>query len=429
MRKLVPTAAASLVFVTVASAGMAAESAGPAFMPFDRFVSGLTVARPEAYAGRAAAATSAFGEMRRYLLDRYQGVTSTHGYVLGGQTFDCIPIDQQPGLRGQGPRAAAAPPPSPPAGPANLGDATSGDAAAQAGDGGPSCEEGTVPVRRVTLDELTRFPTLQQFFQKGPGKAGRPRAADEPDQPPSDHGHVYAHAFQFVKNYGGYSFLNVWRPSVNTSRDQIFSLSQQWYTAGSGSGLQTAEVGWQVYPRKYGTESPVLFVFWTPNDYRAGCYNLDCGAFVQTNRGVHIGAPVGRYSVAGGKQAELGVGYYFHGGNWWLAAGNSWVGYYPGRLYGNGPLSRYAQVVDFGGETAGLGDWPPMGSGQFAAKGYRHAAYQRDIVYRDASNGGHDTTLRAQITSPGCYTDAHPAAGGSGWRTYFFFGGPGGDRC
>ena len=70
-----------------------------------------------------------------------------------------------------------------------------------------------------------------------------------------------------------------------------------------------------------------------------------------------------------------------------------------------------------------------MGSGQFAAKGYRHAAYQRDIVYRDASNGGHDTILRGQITSPSCYTDAHPAAGGSGWRTYFFFGGPGGTDC
>src|SRR4051794_35576148 len=92
---------------------MAAESAGPAFVPFDRFVSGLTAAGPEAYAGRAGATTSAFGAMRQYLLDRYRGVTSTHGYVLGGQTFDCIPVDQQPGLRGQGPRAAA-PPPSPP---------------------------------------------------------------------------------------------------------------------------------------------------------------------------------------------------------------------------------------------------------------------------------------------------------------------------
>ena len=39
-------------------------------------------------------------------------------------------------------------------------------------------------MRRLTLDELTRFPTLRQFFQKGPGQAGRPRAANEADQPP-----------------------------------------------------------------------------------------------------------------------------------------------------------------------------------------------------------------------------------------------------
>src|SRR4051812_938120 len=372
VRKLLLTAAVSLVAVTAASGSVAAESAGPAFVPFDRFVGGLAAARPEAYPGRAAAATGTFGETPPYLLARYQGGTSTHGYVLGGQTFDCTRVDQQPGLRGQGPRAAAAPPPAPPPGPANPGDVPSGNASA--GDGGPSCEEGTVPVRRLTLDELTRFPTLRQFFQKGPGQAGRPRAANEADQPPVVAGHRYAHAFQFVKNYGGYSLLNVWRPFVNTNLSQIFSLSQQWYAGGSGGGLQTAEVGWQVYPHKYGSENPVLFIYWTADDYHnTGCYNLDCKAFVQTNRGVRIGAPVGRYSVAGGKQAELGVGYYYHGGNWWLAVGSGWVGYYPGRLYGNGQLSRYAQVIDFGGETVGLGDWPPMGSGRFAAAGYRRA--------------------------------------------------------
>src|SRR3954453_3761716 len=131
--KLLLMAAVSLVTVTAASGSMAAESAGPAFVPFDRFVGGLIAARPEAYPGRAAAATGTFGEMRQYLLDRYQGVTSTHGYVLGGQTFDCTPVEQQPGLRGQGPRAAAAPP-----GPANPEDVPSGKASTD--DGGPSCE-------------------------------------------------------------------------------------------------------------------------------------------------------------------------------------------------------------------------------------------------------------------------------------------------
>jgi hypothetical protein len=47
--------------------------------------------------------------------------------------------------------------------------------------------------------------------------------------------------------------------------NQIFSLSQHWYLAGSGSGLQSAEeVGWQVWQgapgeRQYGGDS--LFVF------------------------------------------------------------------------------------------------------------------------------------------------------------------------
>src|SRR3954453_288916 len=165
VRKLLLTAAVSLVAVTAASGSVAAESAGPAFVPFDRFVGGLAAAGPEAYPGRAAPPPGTFGEMRQYLLDRYQGVTSTHGYVLGGQTFDCIPVDQQPGLRGQGPRAAAAPPPAPPPGPANPEEVPSGKASTD--DGGPGCEEGTVPVRRLTLDELTRFPTLRQFFEKG----------------------------------------------------------------------------------------------------------------------------------------------------------------------------------------------------------------------------------------------------------------------
>jgi hypothetical protein len=52
---------------------------------------------------------------------------------------------------------------------------------------------------------------------------------------------------------------------------------------GNGSTLQTAEVGWQVYPQKYGNSYPTLFIYWTADGYnRTGCYNLDCSAFIQT---------------------------------------------------------------------------------------------------------------------------------------------------
>jgi hypothetical protein len=65
VRKLLLLTAASAVAVAVVSGGVAAESAGPAFVPFSEFVSGLTAAGPEAYPGRAAAAGNAFGEMRQ----------------------------------------------------------------------------------------------------------------------------------------------------------------------------------------------------------------------------------------------------------------------------------------------------------------------------------------------------------------------------
>ena len=42
-------------------------------------------------------------------------------------------------------------------------------------------------------------------------------------------------------------------------------------------------------------------------------------------------------------------------------AGNDWVGYYPGSIYGGGQLSRYVQEIDFGGETVRSRIWPPMG--------------------------------------------------------------------
>src|SRR5262249_12080089 len=162
---------------------------------------------------------------------------------------------------------------------------------------------------------------------------------------------------------------------------------QHWYAGGFGAGLQTAEVGWQKFPQKYSTTKSVLFIYWTADGYqRTGCYNLECGAFVQTNPSVHVGASFVNYVKVGGTQMQIGVVYYRdRKGNWWLAYNGNWVGYYPGGVYRGGQLSRNAQNVDFGGETVGAGTtiklphWPAMGSGRLAAQGYQEAAYQRQI--------------------------------------------------
>jgi len=174
----------------------------------------------------------------------------------------------------------------------------------------------------------------------------------------------------------------------------------------------------------------LLFIYWTRDSYnRTGCYNLDCAAFVQTNSKWRLGGSFAKYNVIGGTQYDVGLGYRLYQGNWWLAAGNDWVGYYPGSVYGGGQMSRYAQEIDFGGETDGGRSWSGMGSGRFASGGFGYAAYQRGIVYRDASNVGHRPTLTRDQPFPACYTATVPAWGGSAWMTFFYFGGPGGTKC
>src|SRR5437763_12164870 len=53
---------------------------------------------------------TAFEEMQSYLMDLYADVEAAHSFEdQGGRVVDCIPVDQQPSLRGSS-QAVASPP-------------------------------------------------------------------------------------------------------------------------------------------------------------------------------------------------------------------------------------------------------------------------------------------------------------------------------
>jgi len=243
----------------------------------------------------------------------------------------------------------------------------------------------------------------------------------------ADGTHRWAWGDQNVDNKGGDSILNVWKPNPSPG---VFSLSQQWYTGGSGGSLQTVEGGWQVFPNKYGTSNPALFIFYTPNNYSSGCYNHDCSAFVQVNNTWVLGGSISPQSTDGGTQYIIRMQWQLYQGNWWLFVKGSGdyiaVGYYPGSKFNGGQLTKNAQWVKFGGETDSddSGKAGQMGSGKFASAGWSHAAYQRTIYYIDTSLVSHWTNLAAHQPTASCYTiDLHNNTGGA-WATYFYFGGP-----
>jgi Neprosin len=423
--------------------------AGKNISSLEDFRKSVDAARHANFTGRAAvkANEAAFTAMKAHIAELYRGVSETHSFEdEGGSIFDCIPVNQQPALQGASPAQA----PNLPAmeKPASAGQPI-GDwrpieiaAAFKAGQTDKhgnrmSCPAGHIPMRRVTLEELSRFESLRQFFQKSPEGGGRPpHSAGNPTAAPLETlapavaaTHRWAHAYQNVNNLGGHSYINVWDPAIGAN--QVFSLSQHWYVGGSGSGLQTAECGWQVYPAMYNTNLPVFFIYWTADDYnKTGCYNLTCKAFVQTNNSVHIGGTLSPSSVYGGAQYEIQLSYYLYQGNWWLywgggAASNA-IGYYPTSLYKGGAMASHASEIDYGGEVVGTTSFPPMGSGHFANQGWTKACYQRDITYFPTGGGQVNASLTPSQAWPNCYT-SQVTLYASPWFETEFYGGPGGN--
>lgn len=415
-----------------------AQSSGKDFVSFATFMENTKGASPTQFIAQPqnkVQDAAAFEQMRQHILSLYQGVNVTHSFMLDSDHFDCVAVDQQPSVQILGLKEIATPPP---ASLLHKGAQANGsksteitsqlDPNKQSDEFGNSvkCEANTIPMRRVTLEEMSHFATLRNFLEKGPNGAGH---ANDPNAlTPS--AHKYSYTYQYVNNLGGNSNLNLWSPYVYTSLGEVFSLSQEWYISYNGT-TQTAEVGWQNYPALYGGENSRLFIYYTADNYSTtGCYNLSCGAFVQVNNSWYFGGGFSNYSTYGGAQYDFSAEYYLYNGNWWLALGGTWVGYYPGSVYRGGQMSRYAQLIEFGTEGVGTTWFPPEGSGQWSSAGWSRAAYQRNLYYIASPTASYWDSLSVAQPSPHCYSISGPySSTSSGWAVYFYEGGPGGTGC
>lgn len=443
-----------LILVTL-SGRMYAQPETTQFVPFRDFIQKVETANSAHFVGQPGNRVrnqAAFEQMRQHILEMYQGVEVSHSFVLSSRYFDCVPINQQPSVRLLGLKSIAQPPPE-----AMLTDRRATVVPPYPQLDKPNfdefgnsvrCEEGTVPILRITLERMSRFEDLDRFFEKGPGGAGQAHVGVSQPLTYSDEIHQWAHASQWVNNLGGSSALNLYKPyirydrPVNWPHSEIFSLSQHWYVGGSP--LQTVEVGWQNSYALYGTpcsgdECSVLFIFYTSDGYKDHkCYNTDCGAFVLATNDSPLARPFPHYSDKGGAQYDFTAEYYLHQGNWWLAIDGKWIGYYPTVLFGGGQMSKYAQVIDYGGEVCvdwwwhdcwycpnGDDTWPGMGSGEWPDRGYGWAAYQRKVLYIDTNSRLRLPSLTKDESKPDYYKVAGPYfTNKSDWGVYFYFGGP-----
>jgi hypothetical protein len=247
--------------------------------------------------------------------------------------------------------------------------------------------------------------------------------------------HKYAHAVQWVPNYGTEGVINTWHPYVQWSNE--FSLGQLWLVRGSGDRLQTLEVGTQTLYNLYGDWFPHLFIFYTTNHYThsgdyLGGYNRDVAGWVQRSSSIYPGARMAE-SVPGGAQYDLAIKVTLYLGNWWVRIGNELMGYYPNGLYSPDGLRDQADSIDWGGEIVDDTEHHPeptatwMGSGHFPSEGFANAAYMRNLAYQ-ADTAGTMVPMQGypSVTNPSAYQLSADFSGATTWGSWFYWGGPGG---
>ncbi|XP_038721956.1 uncharacterized protein LOC120014107 [Tripterygium wilfordii] len=277
-----------------------------------------------------------------------------------------------------------------------------------------SCPEGTIPIKRVTEEDILRASSVRRFGMKKPHTfppSSSPEVVGNGQNLGNDHEYAFCR-LQGGKYYGIKASLNIWEPFVQYPFE--FSASQMWLGAGPPDKLNSIEAGWH----SDGYQS-------------TGCYNLECSGFVQTNTEISVGATITPVSTYGGGQFELTFQVWKDpkDGNWWLRVqDDTLLGYWPASLLPN--LKDGASRVHWGGEIVNLKvngnhTTTDMGSGHFAEEDYGKASSFKNLQVVDETD-----TLR---TPNGIFTVAsHESCyniklyeGNPQWGTYFYYGGPG----
>ncbi|KAK3405221.1 hypothetical protein EUGRSUZ_K01485, partial [Eucalyptus grandis] len=236
------------------------------------------------------------------------------------------------------------------------------------------CPVGTVPISRVTKENLRRARSLPKMPSM---------AAVEHDAIASNQ-HVISLREDAIENikYGCHGAVSVYNLTV--AHDQ-FSSHNMWIETGPPDHISMIAAGWQ------------------GNGHRDGCYNVLCRGFIQIDRELSPGTPMRAASTYGRDvfaleiridQVRLLSKFLFFSlnqdrdtGNWWLHCDNPAinVGYWPKELFlylRNGSLHTAWGGVSLAGSN---GVCPPMGSGHKPDGDFRHATYFRTLKWVSAT--------------------------------------------
>jgi hypothetical protein len=319
-----------------------------------------------------------------------------------------------------------------------------------------ACPAGTVPHVRITSEQIAQAGGIDAFQRALHTKVfpGNPGETQPPGPNLSNYAWTNA-GWGGITGQGGTTTIAIASPAVPSGNGD-HSLAQLWNTAGTGGGLQTVEVGWNVDHSLYGTSNaPHLFIYSTADDYNTtGCYNnvgSSCLTWVPYSGATIAPGATLPSSTPGGTQHEITLTVEhtklffcilgkpcnppWSGWSIWATidgGSSTLLGTYQQADYGTGGLASGATGFTFGSEvydaTGNFSAYPPdvvMGENgmMFGIAQYGYQAYHHTFGYYNSGYSLVTTGYATPSSTQGAYSvNTTAAAGNSTWNNWYYFG-------
>ncbi|XP_074580976.1 protein neprosin-like [Curcuma longa] len=139
-----------------------------------------------------------------------------------------------------------------------------------------TCPPGTVIIRRTRKEDLMMAKELPKYFRN---YGSRYHVLDSAGQ------NYYAIVQSQKSRFHGFQAkITTWAlPNVGPNQG---SANQVWMYGdmdGPDGSLNVIQTGWHVLPRLYNDTFTRFFTYFTIDDYKTGCMNLNCKGFIQVS--------------------------------------------------------------------------------------------------------------------------------------------------
>ncbi|KAH0691903.1 hypothetical protein KY285_018357 [Solanum tuberosum] len=295
---------------------------------------------------------------------------------------------------------------------------------------GGGCPTGTVPIRRITKDDLIRQTLSSQI-----------RGADESPDGDGIESSVLDRTNSSTPFKGGRKFATVQIPDNSTNKitgaGAIISLhnpqnlSGHQFSAGRikvQNGIESIQVGWIVNPYVYGDTHTRLYTYLKTE--KLACFNTRCPGFIHINTAIPLDGDLPG-STYGGPiyDVPMYIALDMSNGNWWFKFGPNYtsVGFWPSKIFTK--LNEFATSVEYGGivySPPGVSE-PSMGGGYFPVGDLKKDGYCKNSTYltdKNETKSLDDIEVKLYANSPNLYRVADYPNSGVESGNLVLYGGP-----